>query len=212
MPIDSAELFKENLAQLNADELMRVTHHVTEPGETLASLAARYGTNVMTLRMLNGLEDGPLAAGTDLRVPSGSTQLPPKVMLAAARVDGPAPALRKKRGKPEVHVVRRGESIWTIARRNNMDPRTLMRLNGKSAKDKLRPGERLVLSGGGGGGGKAAASGGSKVTHRVKSGETLYSIARRYGVTIAQIVSWNGLSANRTLRIGQRLTIRTKRS
>jgi membrane-bound lytic murein transglycosylase D len=212
MPIDSAELFKENLAQLNADELMRVTHHVTEPGETLASLAARYGTNVMTLRMLNGLADGPLAAGTDLRVPSGSTQLPPKVMLAAARVDGPAPALRKKRGKPEVHVVRRGESIWTIARRNNMDPRTLMRLNGKSAKDKLRPGERLVLSGTGGGGGKAAASGSSKVTHRVRSGETLYSIARRYGVTIAQIVSWNGLSANRTLRIGQRLTIRTKRS
>jgi membrane-bound lytic murein transglycosylase D len=152
MPIDSAELFKENLAQLNADELMRVTHHVTEPGETLASLAARYGTNVMTLRMLNGLADGPLAAGTDLRVPSGSTQLPPKVMLAAARVDGPAPAMRKKRGKPEVHVVRRGESIWTIARRNNMDPRTLMRLNGKSAKDKLRPGERLVLSGAGGGG------------------------------------------------------------
>jgi membrane-bound lytic murein transglycosylase D len=211
MPIDSAELFKENLAQLNADELMRVTHHVTEPGETLASLAARYGTNVMTLRMLNGLEDGPLAAGTDLRVPSGSTQLPPKVMLAAARVDGPTPALRKKRGKPEVHVVRRGESIWTIARRNNMDPRTLMRLNGKSAKDKIRPGERLVLSGSGGGGTAAAASGG-KVTHRVKSGETLYSIARRYGVTIAQLVSWNGLSANRTLRIGQRLTIRTKRS
>jgi LysM repeat protein len=31
-------------------------------------------------------------------------------------------------------------------------------------------------------------------------------------VTIAQLVSWNGLSANRTLRIGQRLTIRTKRS
>jgi LysM repeat protein len=122
------------------------------------------------------------------------------------------PQMRKKRGKPEVHVVRRGESIWTIARRNNMDPRTLMRLNGKSAKDKLRPGERLVLSGAGGGGGKAAASGGSKVTHRVRSGETLYSIARRYGVTIAQIVSWNGLSANRTLRIGQRLTIRTKRS
>ena len=62
----------------------------------------------------------------------------------------------------------------------------------------------------GGGGGKAAAASGSKVTHRVKSGETLYSIARRYGVTIAQIVSWNGISANRTLRVGQRLTIRKR--
>jgi membrane-bound lytic murein transglycosylase D len=44
----------------------------------------------------------------------------------------------------------------------------------------------------------------------VKNGETLYSIARRYGVTIAQIVSWNGISANRVLRVGQRLTIRKR--
>jgi LysM repeat protein len=87
----------------------------------------------------------------------------------------------------------------------------LMRLNGKSPRDKIRPGERLVLSGAAGGdGGKAAAASGGKVTHRVKNGETLYSIARRYGVTIAQIVSWNGISANRVLRVGQRLTIRKR--
>ena len=50
-----------------------------------------------------------------------------------------------------MHVVRRGESIWTIARRNNMDPRTLMRMNNMRPGDKLPAGKRLVVAGKGGG-------------------------------------------------------------
>ena len=45
-------------------------------------------------------------------------------------------------------------------------------------------------------------------TYKVKSGDTLGGIARRHGVTVSQLVKWNGLkSANSTLRIGQRLEI-----
>jgi membrane-bound lytic murein transglycosylase D len=46
----------------------------------------------------------------------------------------------------------------------------------------------------------------------VQRGETLGSIARKYSVTIAQIASWNGIAASRALKIGQRLTIKVKRS
>ena len=215
LPIDSAELFQQNLTQLTPDELLRVNHHTVQAGESLPELATRFGTNVMTIRMLNGLKDARIEPGMDLRVPSGTTELPAKVLRAAARVDGPEPVTRKKRGRPEVHVVRRGESIWSIARRNNMDPRTLMRLNGKKPGDKIMPGERLIVSASGRteGGSQASGSGSSssgdtRVTHRVRNGETLSAIARRYGVTVAQIASWNGISANRVLRVGQRLTIR----
>jgi len=218
LPIDSAELFAQNLTQLTPDELLRVNHHIVQSGETLTELATRYNTNVMTIRMLNGLKDARVEPGMDLRVPSGTTQLPVKVLRAAAIVDGPQPSARNRRGRPEVHVVRRGESIWSIARRNDMDPRTLMRLNGKKPGDKIMPGERLIVSANGraegGSAGNGASSSGSssagdtRVTHRVRSGETLSAIARRYGVTVAQIASWNGISANRVLRVGQRLTIR----
>ena len=47
-------------------------------------------------------------------------------LRAAERFDGGA---RRTTRRPTLHVVRRGESIWTIARRNNMDPKTLMRMN-----------------------------------------------------------------------------------
>lgn len=46
----------------------------------------------------------------------------------------------------------------------------------------------------------------SKVSYRVKSGDYLGKIARKYGVRVSQIKQWNGLRSN-NLRIGQRLTI-----
>jgi len=45
------------------------------------------------------------------------------------------------------------------------------------------------------------------VIHRVRAGETLWSIARRYGVLVSQIVEWNVLEADSVLKLGQRLRI-----
>jgi membrane-bound lytic murein transglycosylase D len=231
LPLDSAELFRQNLAQFTPDELMRVTHHTVAPGDTINSLASRYGTTAMTLRMLNGLDGGPLLPGADLRVPNGSTELPAKVLRAAARVDGPAPVARttvttstpqaaSRRARPQVHVVRRGESYWSIAQRHDLDVRTLMRMNGKRPGEAIVPGERLVVSKGGSSRSSTRSvrnnpvESGSvqRVTHTVRSGDTLSGIARRYGVTARQIAAWNDIKVDGVLRPGQKLAIRTRRS
>jgi len=213
LPLDAADTFRQNLAQLTPDERMRVVHHVVRPGETLATVARRYDSQPLTIRMLNDLGSGPLAAGTDLRVPSNATVLPDKVLRAAARFDGGA---RRPVRRPTVHVVRRGESIWTIARRNNIDPRALMRMNNMRPGDTLPAGKRLVVSSKGS---AAPASGRSTqpakkssstsrtVQHTVRNGDTLYRIAKLYQVTVAQISSWNGIAATMTLRPGQKLNI-----
>lgn len=52
-----------------------------------------------------------------------------------------------------------------------------------------------------------AMSEGQSIVHKVKKGETLGRIAKRYGVSISQIMSWNHLKSSRKLRIGQRLHI-----
>jgi membrane-bound lytic murein transglycosylase D len=212
LPLDAADAFRQNLSQLTPDERMRVVHHVVTPGETLATVARRYGSQPLTIRMLNDLGGGPLVVGTDLRVPSGATALPDKVLRAAAVVDGTGGRTQRR---PTVHVVRRGESIWTIARRNNMDPRTLMSMNNMRPGDTLPTGKRLVVSRKGrsdaSNGAPRSASGPSgparTVQHTVRRGDTLYRIAKLYQVTVAQITSWNGIAASMTLRPGQKLNI-----
>jgi len=217
VPADAADLLRENLAKLTPDELLRVTHHIVKPGETLASLSTQYKTEPQVIRSINGLGDGPLSVGTDLRVPSGSTSLPAKVLTAAARVDrGGRPGGRR----PVIHVVRRGESLWAIARRNKMDVNTLMRMNGLKPGQTLKPGKRLKLADARGGSDSSSGSGssasrssaaGGAIRYTVRRGDSLYRIARMHGVTVAQLLSWNGLVASSPLRPGQKLSINMPR-
>jgi membrane-bound lytic murein transglycosylase D len=47
----------------------------------------------------------------------------------------------------------------------------------------------------------------TQVTHTVNQGETLFAISRKYGVTIDQLKSWNGIGRDNIISIGQKLTI-----
>ena len=55
--------------------------------------------------------------------------------------------------------------------------------------------------------GSSASSSGSKVTYKVKKGDTLGTIAKRYNTTVKNIMNWNKIKSANTLRIGQTLTI-----
>ncbi len=225
IPRESADAFREGLALLTPDERLRVTRHTVRPGDSVASIAARYKTQPIVVRELNGLHGSDLVLGSELRVPSGITQLPPKVMRAAARIDRSGGGVIRRGGKrPVIHVVRRGDSLWRIAKRHRTDVRTLARLNGIGPGAKLRAGQKLVLSardadssvaaarGSTSKSSTHAASGGSRqVTYKVRRGDTLSHIARVFDVTVADLVSWNSISTRSTLKPGQRLTVQVRR-
>ena len=211
LPRDTADAFKRNLEMLSPDERVRVSLHTVQKGESIASIAAKYKTQAIVVRDMNSLEAGaPLMEGAELRVPTAVVNLPAKVMLAAARVDGGA----DRRGRrPTVHVVRSGDSLWRIAKRHRMDVNTLARLNNMRTSDTLRAGQKLVLNRGASSGRKASAAAGSsrQVSYKVRSGDTLSRIAKVFGVTVSDLVSWNGITRNATLRPGQRLMVNVRR-
>ena len=183
----------------------------------MASVAKQFNTKIEVVRELNDLPTGPLTVGTDLRVPSSVATLPPKVLLAAARVDGRR-GIRGTGAQPHVHVVRRGDSLWSIARRTGMDVNTLAMMNGMQPGDTLRAGQKLRLtsnSASGGSGAKltssshsAEGSGARPVSYTVRAGDTLSAIARMFQVTVAQILDWNDLTAKSAIKPGQKITIR----
>jgi len=94
------------------------------------------------------------------------------------------------------HIVQQGESLSSIASRYGVSIGRIMSLNNLSSSS-LTPGQSLNIK-------KEKVSG--RKYHVVKSGETLYSIAKKYGVNISKLRELNGAD-NRSLTQGQKLLI-----
>ena len=117
------------------------------------------------------------------------------------------------------HAIVRGDTLGAIAQRYGTSVRALKHTNGLSS-DRIIAGELLMIpvalgSRGAPGIGDttlagingAVAYGSPKTIHLVRSGESLWRIARRHGVDMQQLAAWNGLSTKAILHPGQRLTV-----
>ncbi len=177
LPRDTAEAFNKNLELLSPDERVRVSLHTVKSGESVATIAKKYKTQAIVVRDMNSLDaNAALVVGSELRVPTAVVNLPAKVMLAAARVDGSGGRAGRR---PGVHVVRSGDSLWRIAKRNRMDVATLARMNGMGPGDTLRAGQKLVLN-------TRATSGSSLGIVRRLASRFLQGAQRRYAVAHRQ--------------------------
>ena len=204
VPVDASELLRESLNQMPPEQRVRLDRHHVESGDTLSTIARRYGVSVAVVKELNGLSSTRLRAGQDLLIPANGGALHPKVAQAAARVDGRGTAVN--RGS-RFHVVRRGESLWTIARAYGVSVNTLANLNGMQPGDMLPAGRKLTLRGKSGSSGTVVAGDGEQTTYTVRRGDTLSHIARRFSVTVSQLLSWNGLSKHDQIMPGQRIVM-----
>ncbi len=203
LPVDGAQVFTQNITQLTEEQRMHSQTYKVGRGDSVMSVAKRFHTTPNVVREMNDLPSGPLTLGTDLHVPSSSSTLPAKVLLAAARVDGHYRSARR----PHVHVVHRGDTMWSIARRTGMDVNKLAVMNGMQPGDPLRAGQRLRLSNSESTG-RGGSSGSRKVTYVVRAGDTLTQIAKLFQVSVKEIMAWNGIGARTAISAGQKLTIR----
>jgi LysM repeat protein len=99
------------------------------------------------------------------------------------------------------HTVQRGETLFSIARRYGTTVETLMRINSLSHPN-LEVGQVLRLPA------PAAQSQPPTATYSVQPGDTLFSIARRFGVTVEALQGENSLTSA-ALSVGQVLKVPT---
>jgi membrane-bound lytic murein transglycosylase D len=221
VPVETAEAFEAGVLQLTPDQRLRVERYTVRDGDTVTAIAAKFSSTAEHLRELNELgASNNLQVGAEIRVPSAAISLPPQVLQAAARVDRRGTTGRRGIGAVRtvraVHVVRRGESLWSIAKRHNLDVTRLANLNRVDPADTLRAGQRLVLS-------TAATSSrtnttaptaengdGRRVTYVVRRGDTLSGIARTLRVSVTELRDWNNLASS-GIKPGQRLVAFVRR-
>lgn len=101
-----------------------------------------------------------------------------------------------------VYQVRRGDNLSRIAGRFGVSLEELVEINRLAQKDHLEPGQKLLVLGGDGKGVAAPLR-----EHRVRRGENLSLIAQRHGVSVRQLMKWNGLKNPNRIRPGQTLRL-----
>jgi LysM repeat protein len=130
------------------------------------------------------------------------------VVLAAVRAPAAAPAAtpavaKVTRGpkKPQVHVVKRGETLSILAERYGTTVAALKAKNGLKSSTIL-VGQRLTLPDG-----SSASVPAEPRVHVVAAGETLTKIARSYNVDVSKLQEWNHIDDTAHIEVGQRLTV-----
>jgi LysM repeat protein len=111
--------------------------HKVRPGETLSSIAQRYGVSVRAIQQENGLRGTFIRAGQTLRIPTASGGSKTK----------PAPSTSTKNppSGTRSHIVRPGESLWSIAQQYRTTVEALRRLNNLSPSQAIHPGQKLLI-------------------------------------------------------------------
>ncbi|HMQ09916.1 MAG TPA: LysM peptidoglycan-binding domain-containing protein [Oligoflexia bacterium] len=121
------------------------------------------------------------------------------------------------------HRVRSGEALSTIARKYRVPYRSIMRINNMNST-RIRAGQLLVIPQKRGSvysGSQTSAKKSSSVTsnaqrqvpasgqYKVKSGDSLWSISRKFSVSVSQLRQWNDIQNSRTVQIGQNIYVQS---
>jgi membrane-bound lytic murein transglycosylase D len=102
------------------------------------------------------------------------------------------------------HRVRNGESLSVIARRYRVSVKDLQRWNNISDPRRLRAGTTITVFHSPA---KQRPASSGTVKYVVQSGDSLWSIARKYNVRVAELKSWNDLGSNSMIQPGQSIRI-----
>jgi LysM repeat protein len=206
--------------------------YTVRPGDTPSTIAERYGITTRELLRANGMrKDSLIRVGQRLLIPGGEKAISQKAKKASGvpkrkkgEKGGNTLTKNKAKTKKGIHVVRYGDTLFSIARKYHTPLKDLMQLNGISPTDVIHPGQELKIPGSSYRRGRVAAktkkSKNGRVekkkplpplVYTVRHGDTLWEIARRHKVTVTQIRRLNRMKRGDVIRSGMKLVIREGR-
>lgn len=153
-------------------------YYVVQKGDSLWSISSKLGVSVSDIKKSNNLSSNNLSIGQVLIIPSKKSDD------------------EESNADENVYVVKKGDSLWLIAKNYNTSVDEIKRLNNLSS-NALSIGQKLKIP-------NAITS--NEITYTVKKGDSLWLIANRYDTTVNAIKDKNGLTSN-NLSIGQILKI-----
>ena len=196
--VDESTTDETEVVEPKPEKTVAVKYHKVRRGETLGSIARRYGISVSQLKRWNGLRSNTAKVGTTLKVSNPAKQSKSTTTTTTTTSNE----------KQKYYTVKRGDSLSSIAERFGVTVAQLREWNGIEADD-INAGVRIAVD----------ASASRRVskpevktsTYTVKKGDGLGAIAERHGMTLQEIRELNGLKDN-NIQVGQKLKVTGKAS
>ena len=206
LPVASKEPFLEKLSgltpaqRLTAADVGEQCYYIVQRGDTLSHIAQRYrGVSARQLQAWNGISrPKSLQPGQRLKV------------FAAPAVQKVAATAAKPVENPVLYTVKRGDTLSQIGRRHGVSVEQLQTWNGISRPRDLRAGQTLRLwlrDVGGQVAVKAEQPASDPFHYTVKKNDSLWLIAKKFNVTVNQLLTWNNLRKNDTIHPNQKITV-----
>lgn len=213
LPVNIAADFELRLASIPPEERITWERYTIQQGDTLGAIAARHKTSVAVLKDSNQLRSNRIRTGKALLIPVSSKPAKHYTLSQEAR--------RFKNlkssgdGNKYTYTVKRGDTLWDIGRHYGISINQLCQWNGIRRNKILRLGQKIdiyvredeqegkILP--------AVAHSTDKdkglIQYEVQEGDSLWLIARKFGVSVAELRKWNNLKKNRHLQPGQNIDI-----
>ncbi len=192
--IDYGNLTQEDFIKNNWQNLARITakaiatylgevgnYYVVQAGDSLYAIARRFGVTVEEIKKANNLGTDFLSVGQRLLIPEKQPE------------ETVEPDLEN------IYIVKKGDTLYGIARAYGISVEELKKRN-QLTTNLLNVGQKLILP---------MEKSKNTITYEVKAGDSLYSIAVRYGVSVEELKQANNLNSN-LLSIGKILIIPLK--
>jgi len=226
IPVGKKELAEANLPRLNSVVSTGYKTHVIRKGDTLSKICKRYNINKTTLLKINNLRSSKLVAGKHLRIPYSSARyrllakgskgnivtddlvlhtIKPGETISkiADSYNIPPELIVTWNGLKSIHKIRAGQQLAlyivddskTLSFTKSPKPSTPGRIIATPSK---RNSSMIILAEQKKFSVKEVTPAKSKITwYRVRRGDSLWTIARRFNLSTKQLKTWNKLKSNR---------------
>jgi membrane-bound lytic murein transglycosylase D len=188
LPLEKSQLLSDFLTSSDPSTWAEYREYIVKSGDTLSHIAKRYQQSTAQIKITNRLRNDFLRIGQVLRIPpTGEVAVLTEYKIPPTRA----------------YVVVAGDTLSEIAAKHKVSVSNLKRANNITG-NLIKIGQELLI--------KAPKSGPKttpirKLNYQVRNGDSLYLIAKRFDIKIADITSWNKLDKNKYLQPGQRLTL-----
>lgn len=168
-----------------------VSNHEVKEGETMWEISQKYAIRISSLYKKNLMEVGTEPkAGVILNLQSKASSRPDTISSDESQ---------RITDNFIIHYVSMGETLYSISQKYNVTVEEIKLKNGLK-NDQISLGMELKIE---------KSQKGAIIVYKVQSGDTLYSISKKFNVSVEEIKLWNKITDN-SINVGQNIEIRTR--